>query len=101
MTKHLKLHSFTASTDHDFTGLVSGQILIFNGTDIVSTGSTSTSGDLWSASTGSNSIIANNGTGNLASGSFSVAMGQGNTASGTHSFIGGGYQNLQQQIIHL
>lgn len=63
MSKHLKLHSFTGNTDHDFTGLVSGQSIIFDGTNITSTGSTSTSGNLWSASTGSNSIIANNGTG--------------------------------------
>jgi hypothetical protein len=36
MSKHLKLHSFTGTTDHDFTGLVANQILEFNGTNIAS-----------------------------------------------------------------
>lgn len=36
MTAHLKKHSFTATTDHDFTGLSSGNLLSYNGTNIVS-----------------------------------------------------------------
>ena len=43
---HLRNHSFTGTTDHDFTGLVANQALIYDGTNIVSTGSTNTSGDL-------------------------------------------------------
>jgi len=35
---HLRRHSFTGTTDHDFTGLSSGQLLIYNGTGIVSSG---------------------------------------------------------------
>ena len=36
MAKHLKLHSFTGTTDHDFTGLAANQLLEFDGTNIVS-----------------------------------------------------------------
>jgi len=37
MAKHLQLHSFTGNTDHDFTGLVSGQPIILDGIGLVST----------------------------------------------------------------
>lgn len=82
---HLKNHSFTGTSDHDFTGLISGEILLFDGTNITSTGL------LWSASTGTDSIIANNGTGNIASGQYAVVIGEGNTASGRSAFAQGGY----------
>ena len=39
MAPHLRQHSFTAFTDHDFTGLASGELLQFDGTNIVSAGS--------------------------------------------------------------
>ena len=45
MTKHLKLHSFTGTSDHDFTGLIPNQPLIFDGTNIVSY-NTTTSGNV-------------------------------------------------------
>lgn len=35
---HLRIHSFTGTTDHDFTGLVPGELLEFDGTNIVSAG---------------------------------------------------------------
>jgi hypothetical protein len=38
MAKHLQLHSFTGTTDHDFTGLVAGETLQYDGTNIVSSG---------------------------------------------------------------
>ena len=77
MAGHLRQHSFTDSTDHDFTGLVAGELILFNGTNLVSTGSTGggTSGNLWSASTGTSSIIANNGGGNTVSDSLSAVLG--------------------------
>jgi len=92
---HLRLHSFTGATDHDFTGLIAGQALVFDGTNIVTTATTSTSGDLWSASTGTNSIIANNGTGNIAGGQESFVAGRGNTITNTpYAAIAGGYNNF-------
>jgi len=93
---HFRKHSFTATTDHDFSGMVSGQLIRFDGTNIVSAGITGTSGDLWSASTGTNSIIANNGSGNIASGVASVVLGGlGNVINtgGTNSSIVGGTLN--------
>jgi len=86
---HLRQHSFTGNTDHNFTGLLSGQLIQFDGTNIISAGVMPTSGDLWSASTGTNSIIANNGQGNVASGIYSFVSGFANLASGsTSSAIG-------------
>lgn len=85
---HLRNHSFTGTTDHDFTGLVANQALIYDGTNIVSTGSTGsipTSGDLWSASTGTDSIIANNGSGNEATNNRALAGGFSTLASGDTS----------------
>lgn len=41
MAKHLQLHSFTGTTDHDFTGLVANQFLTFDGTNIVSSNTSS------------------------------------------------------------
>ena len=39
MIGHLKQHSFTGSTDHDYTGLNGGEVLIFDGTNVISTDS--------------------------------------------------------------
>ena len=39
MIGHLKQHSFTGSTDHDYTGLNGGEVLIFDGTNVISTNS--------------------------------------------------------------
>jgi hypothetical protein len=36
---HYKQHSFTGTSDHDFTGLISGEMLKFDGTNIISAGS--------------------------------------------------------------
>jgi hypothetical protein len=41
MAKHLQLHSFTGTTDHDFTGLAANQFLTFDGTNIVSSNTSS------------------------------------------------------------
>lgn len=93
---HLKKHPFTGNTDHDFGGLLAGEIIRLNsgGTALESAGfSASTSGNLWSASTGSNSIIANNGTGNIATGPLSLVFGFSNKSEvGAYGFIGG-YKN--------
>jgi hypothetical protein len=35
---HSKIHSFTGTTDHDFSGLISGELIQFNGINIVSAG---------------------------------------------------------------
>jgi len=85
---HLRIHSFTGTTDHDFTGLVAGELIQYDGSGISSAGvlpASGTSANLWSASTGSNSIIANNGTGNVASGNFAIAGGAWSTAGGSFS----------------
>jgi len=86
---HLKRHSFTGDTDHDFTGLVSGQLIQYDGSSIVSSGFIGTSADLWSASTGSNAIIANNGSGNWGASNRSVVIGENNTGGTINSFVAG------------
>lgn len=35
---HLKIHSFTGTSDHDFSGLISDELIKFDGTNIVSAG---------------------------------------------------------------
>lgn len=94
---HKRLHTFTSSTEHDFTGLLQNQILIFDGDNIVSTGSTNTSGNIWSSSTGQHSIISNNNSNNIASGGYSVSFGYNNSIndgdSSSNSFVGGGSNN--------
>jgi hypothetical protein len=93
MAIHKKIHSFTGTTDHDFTGLISGQLIQYDGSGIVSAGAIPTSGDLWSASTGANSIIANNGSGNLAAGDYSIVGGKQNIANWEFSVVLGGSGN--------
>ena len=48
---HRKIHSFTGSTDHDFTGLISGQLLNIDasGTTIASSGVYALSGTVTAA----------------------------------------------------
>jgi hypothetical protein len=58
MSKHLKLHSFTGTSDHDFTGLVSGQIISYNGVNVISSDSVTS----FSASTLSGGTILSGGT---------------------------------------
>lgn len=59
----------------------------------LSTSTSGTSGNLWSASTGTNSIRQNNGT-NSATNTNSVAIGSGNTVTGINSVALGGQGNL-------
>ena len=44
MSQHLKLHSFTGTSDHDFTGLVTDQIIKYDGTNVISSDTVSSLG---------------------------------------------------------